>query len=63
MNIYLDLPLPIGCRIDWGFRPKSVSNMDRQLQEREAVQEVLRAVNQYQYSQDATDPFISSQSE
>jgi hypothetical protein len=50
MNVYLDLPLPIGCRIDFGFKPKSVSRMDQKLQEKKAIQEVLRAVNQYEYS-------------
>lgn len=50
MNVYLDLPLPRGCRIDFGFRPKSVSKVDQKLQEKEAIQEVLRAVNQYEYS-------------
>ena len=44
VNPYLDLPLPIGVRIDWGFWP----DMDAH-EARDAVRGVVRALNALAY--------------
>jgi hypothetical protein len=46
INPYIDLPLPIGTRIDFGFKPSTpASRVEEKITMDEAVREVNRAMH------------------
>ncbi len=50
INPYIDLPLPIGARINFGFKPTPpASKAEAKIEKDEIVGEVNRALNRFAY--------------